>query len=284
MNFVAIDVETANSDVSSICQIGIVHFENGEIVDTWCQLVNPHDYFDPINEQIHGITEKDVRNSPDYLAISNEINQRTQGRVVAAHTGFDKASVTKAALKNNVNAPECTWLNTASVARRAWPEVAQKGYGLTPLAARLGIEFKHHNAAEDARAAGIILLRAMSGMNLDLDGCIKRVEKPLNPLYIQYSKCSQSGAIDGVFHGEVVVFTGVLTIARSEAAHFAALAGCDVADGVTKHTTLLVVGEQDIRALKGHTKSSKHLKAEDLIAKGQPIRIITESDFLTMLK
>jgi len=48
---------------------------------------------------------------------------------------------------------------------------------------------------------------------------------------------------------------------------------------VTKNTTLLVVGDQDISKLAGKNKSSKHLKAEQLISKGQLIRIIKESDF-----
>jgi len=43
MNFVAIDVETANSDMASICQIGIAKFENGILVEEWVSLVNPED-------------------------------------------------------------------------------------------------------------------------------------------------------------------------------------------------------------------------------------------------
>ena len=66
---------------------------------------------------------------------------------------------------------------------------------------------------------------------------------------------------------------------RSEAADAASVAGCEVASGVTKRTTLLVVGDQDISKLAGHGKSSKHRKAEELITKGQRIRIIGETDF-----
>jgi hypothetical protein len=46
-----------------------------------------------------------------------------------------------------------------------------------------------------------------------------------------------------------------------------------------ERTTILVVGNQDIRRLAGHRKSSKHRKAEQLISQGQYIRILTESDF-----
>ena len=49
MNFTSIDVETANADLSSICQIGVVKFVDGTIVDKWSTLVDPEDEFDLIN-------------------------------------------------------------------------------------------------------------------------------------------------------------------------------------------------------------------------------------------
>jgi NAD-dependent DNA ligase len=92
-------------------------------------------------------------------------------------------------------------------------------------------------------------------------------------------RVSREGNPDGPFYGEVLVFTGSLCIPRSEAADFAAKVGCRVDSGVTKRTTLLVVGDEDVERLAGHDKSSKHRKAEELIQSGQPIRIIQESDF-----
>lgn len=281
MRFSALDVETANPDMSSICQIGIVRFEDGSPVETWSTLVDPKDYFDGMNVSIHGIDKEDVRGAPDFKQVSAEINQRIAGQVVAIHTTFDRSAITQAASRHGVLPPECTWLNTASVARRAWPEVAQRGYGLGPMAAKLGIEFNHHDAAEDARAAGIILVRSMAEMGLDLAGCMARVNRPIDPS--RGGSVAHDGNPDGSLYGEVIVFTGALIIPRHEAAELATRAGCETADGVTKHTTLLVVGDQDIRLLNGHEKSGKHRKAEELIAKGKPIRILTETDFLSMV-
>jgi len=89
MKFIALDVETANPDMTSICQIGIVHFEDGEPRETWSSLVDPQDYFDDINVSIHGIEKKDVREAPVFRQISGEINRRTEGQIVAIHTAFD---------------------------------------------------------------------------------------------------------------------------------------------------------------------------------------------------
>ena len=82
----------------------------------------------------------------------------------------------------------------------------------------------------------------------------------------------------------MLVFTGALTLLRSEAADLAAAVGCEVDKGVTRRTTLLVVGDQDVQRLAGHQKSSKHRKAEQLIQAGQSIRIMRETDFRELVK
>jgi DNA polymerase-3 subunit epsilon len=64
----------------------------------------------------------------------------------------------------------------------------------------------------------------------------------------------------------------------------AASIGCDVRDGVAKETTLLVLGDQDLRRLAGYEKSSKHRKAEELIERGQQIRFLGERDFLKIFE
>ena len=71
---------------------------------------------------------------------------------------------------------------------------------------------------------------------------------------------------------------------RSVAAELAASVGCQVATGVNKKTTILVVGDQDVAKLAGHEKSSKHRKAEQLAAEGHSIRIIRESDFNILVR
>ena len=70
---------------------------------------------------------------------------------------------------------------------------------------------------------------------------------------------------------------------RSAAANLAASAGCNVDKGVSRKTTVLVVGDSDISRFAGHEKSSKHRKAEELIENGMPIRVVCETDFMAMV-
>ena len=41
-----LDVETANSNRTSVCQIGVVHVNNSHITDQWMTYINPHQEFD----------------------------------------------------------------------------------------------------------------------------------------------------------------------------------------------------------------------------------------------
>ena len=194
---------------------------------------------------------------------------------------FDRVALSRACQKYEVPVLDCKWLDTARVCRRAWTQFAKRGFGLADIASHCGIQFRHHDAVEDARAAGQVLLRAMSETGLGIEEWLVRVQQTIDP---QGSKPRRDGNPDGELFGEFVVFTGALSIPRREAANMAANAGCAVAGSVGKATTLLVVGDQDVRKLAGRERSSKHRKAEDLIEKGQPIRILTELDFRTLLE
>lgn len=276
MDFVAIDVETANADLASICQIGIVAFENGSVKESWQSLVNPEDYFHSINTSIHGIDQRAVKGAPTFPRIYESVRERLANGVVAAHTPFDRIALARVVEKYDLDQIDYAWIDTASVARRAWPELALRGYGLANVASRLGVSFVAHNAEEDARAAGEILVHAMKETGMGIAEWLVRVRKPINP---SATRIAMDGNPEGLLYGEIVVFTGALTIPRRLATQIAADAGCKVVSSVGASTTLLVVGDQDIRRLAGQEKSTKHRRAEQFIALGQEIRILGESDF-----
>jgi DNA polymerase-3 subunit epsilon len=282
MNFTSIDVETANADLSSICQIGIVKFVDGAIADKWSTLVDPEDEFDSINISIHGIDEKSVKGAPILTQIESHVRRMLSDTIVACHTPFDRVAIYQAYQRYDLKPIECIWLDTARVSRRAWTQFAYQGYGLANVAGELGIKFRHHDALEDAQTAGEILVRAVRDTGINVQGWLARVNQPI--FGANDYKITRDGAPEGPLAGEVVVFTGALSITRREAADLAASIGCDVRDGVTKEITLLVVGDQDLHRLVGYEKSSKHRKAEELIERGQQIRILGERDFLKIIE
>lgn len=284
LEFVAVDVETANPDRSSICQIGIAHFRDGEVISEWTSYIDPEVHFDDHQTAVHGIDESTVRGAPTLPGVADHLCDAISNKVVVCHTAFDRTAIRRAFDKYELRQPECTWLDTARVARRAWTECSQSGYGLADVCAMLGYNFQHHDALEDAKAAGQVLVAAMAQSGLGVDGWLKRVKGRVDGDTAGYQpKVRLDGNPDGALYGEVLVFTGTLKMSRREAAELAAQAGCEVGVNVTRKTTILVLGDRDIELLAGHEKSSKHRKAEELIAKGQEIQILGEADFRALV-
>jgi DNA polymerase-3 subunit epsilon len=180
--FTAIDVETANADVASICQVGVVRFEDGQVVSEWQSLVNPEDYFSSVNVGIHGISDDMVALAPTLPQLHQSLVAKLLGQVVVCHTAFDRVSIDLACQRYSLAVPEVTWLDSARVARRAWPEhCGQRGYGLKKLATMLSLSFTAHVAVEDARAAGFVVTNAMTHTGLSLTDWLTRVKHPILP-------------------------------------------------------------------------------------------------------
>jgi DNA polymerase-3 subunit epsilon len=57
MEFIAIDVETANADMASICQIGIARFKGGALAEEWKTYVDPQDHLSiwPVTKRVPSI-------------------------------------------------------------------------------------------------------------------------------------------------------------------------------------------------------------------------------------
>ena len=170
LTFNVIDVETANADPSSICQIGIVCIRAGEIEDSLSMLINPEVRFNPFNINIHGISEDMVKDSKTLPQVQAELRSIIEGMVLVSHTPFDRVALNRAMERYGLHAIRTVWLDSAMIARRAWPDRYGKGWSLARIAGELGITFRHHNAVEDARAAGEIVLRACRHTGVDIDG------------------------------------------------------------------------------------------------------------------
>ena len=277
--FVALDVETACSDVASICQIGLACVQPDNQIQTFSMLVNPGTRFDAFNIQLHGIGPDHVADAPRFPDALTALLPLLTRHHLIQHSNFDKQAMNAACGFCGIDAPDLRWSDSVQIARRAWPELkGNGGHGLANLKRTLNLQFHHHDAGEDARAAAMVVLHAELHLRLPFEELIKPATKK------NYSATiTMDGDPKGALSGSVVVFTGALGMSRNEAAELAARVGMSVKPGVTKETTHLVVGDQDLTVLAGHTKSSKHRKAEDMQSAGHPIRIIGESAFKSLV-
>ena len=277
-DFVALDVETANYDRASICQIGMVKVLEGEIVDEFSTLIN-QPYVDEFFADIHGIKVETLRNAPS-LRQAFEAAAAFVGDMdaIVTHTSFDRSCLSAA----GVRFEGVRWLDTAKVARRCWQ--GHRRYGLQAVTERLGFfdEDGYHNALGDARMAARVLLAAFEHSGEGLEHWLIRAQLPVG-------RRGKSGGIEtkganpeGEHFGETVCFTGTMEMRRQDAVTLAERCGFTFTPSVGLKTDYLVVGIQTAKGLKDG-KSTKQRKAESLLKQhGLLVRILTEGEFLAL--
>ena len=309
ISFVAIDLETATSARSSICQIGITEVINGELQTPKSWLVQPEgNVYDSMNIFIHGITPEDTKNSPSFPEVWKDVLPYLQGKIVVAHnTSFDMYALRDAFDKYGIDYPTFDYFCTLRIAR-----YIVKGcysYSLDIVLNYLDIEFEHHHRADsDSMGCAKLLLKCLETDNStleDLEGNYHFHRGQFAPnVFIahlqnkkQYSGQHQYKNIikdleehpelideGNYFYGKTICFTGKTQYAvRRVLLQMVKNIGGIPTDSVTSETDVLVVGQQDYRIVGADGMSSKQKKALKLLEKGQLIEILSESEFISRI-
>ncbi|MDE6277088.1 MAG: 3'-5' exoribonuclease [Muribaculaceae bacterium] len=168
--FIAIDVETANFEASSICAIGAVKVRDGIITDRRYSLVCPEpNYYTWRCTQVHGLTDADTWNAPSFGTLWKEwepwlregLGEGEEPVFVAHNARFDSRCIREACRIYGLEAPEL-WGDTLAAARKSIPRGMLASKSLDSLCSFFGIPLeKHHCALDDAIACaklGTILL------------------------------------------------------------------------------------------------------------------------------
>ena len=304
VDFVALDIETATFERSSICEIGLAIVESGKVVDSKSWLIQPEGnrYYD-FNTAIHGITPEMTENSPTIDQVWGEVLSFINGKTVVAHnTAFDMYAIADAVTKYELEMPSFQYFCSLRVAKKVFPGLYS--YSLPLLCSALDIEFDtHHRAESDAIGCAKIFLKSIDTSKAsDFSDLAKIIgcrigsfdgfsHKPQRQKSVKEYKGSILKNIvvdeskfdsDNYFYGKAVCFTGAFTYAvRRELLQAIADIGGTPMDSVTKATDVLVVGQQDYRVVGENGMSSKQKKAMALIDKGQDLEILSETEFLS---
>ena len=158
LNFAAIDFETANSERTSICSVGVVIVKDGEIVDSFYSLIKPEpNYYNYWCTKVHGITRDDTDSAPVFPDAWKQIEPLIEGLPLVAHNkAFDESSLKAVFRCHQMDYPDYEFHCTYQAAR----QVFKKGltnYQLHTVASRCGYRLKnHHHALADAEACAWI--------------------------------------------------------------------------------------------------------------------------------
>lgn len=307
MDFVAIDLETANSFRGSACEIALVRVRAGQIVDTFQTLLHQKD-FDRFNSSLNGITAQTVSGSPEFTEIWPDVLDFIGADPIVAHSAaFDTGVIRDAIGLKNIGKP-LTYFCTVVLSRQV---INLPSYRLPWVADALGIDFTetHRSLADAMAVANIVMaLQGKTGAK-SLPDLAKLVNVSPGSLSATSWRGSTHKGSEGRrltesqrkeilesiseselyedpdFAGLEIVFTGVLSsMTREEAQLKVMKAGGVPKNSVSKKTNMLVFGQQDARALlPGAEHSGKMRKSLDLILSGANLELVDEKTFLEML-
>jgi DNA polymerase-3 subunit epsilon len=160
MNFAAIDFETANYNLSSVCSVGIVIVRDGRIVEKIYRLIRPEpEWYSYWNTQIHGLTAADTANEPVFPLVWKEIAPEISGLLLVAHNSpFDEGCLRAVHKVYQMDYPNYKFDCTCRASRRVFGK-ALVNHQLHTVAAHCNFDLKnHHNALADAEACAAIAL------------------------------------------------------------------------------------------------------------------------------
>ncbi len=306
LNFVAVDVETANRVRGSVCSIGYAVVRDGIRIDSGQWLCRPPDdlnHFDAFNVALHGISPADVMSEPYFQDRLDQLLGKVGDQPVVAHNAaFDVGALRVACDLAGTVWPTLEYGCSLVWSRRLLNLIS---YSLPYVADNLGVYLdSHHDAAADAAATAditIALARRESLQTIsDLASHAMTRLGHLTPM--DWSGCralpSPSGGggrpiptdanpnadPNNPLFGQVMAFTGALmTMTRQEAFDRVAQVGAVAKNGVTSKTTRLVIGDGFAGTTPDEFCTGKAAAACHWRDKGKPIEVLTEPEFLSYL-
>lgn len=298
LDFVTIDFETANEFRDSPCEIGLTFVANSKIQETKSWLIKPkYDWFNPFNIYIHGISESDVKKSPTFDVLWQELAPLLDGKFLIAHNaGFDMGVLRRTLDAYNIPYPNLNYSCSYIFSKKVWGGLSS--YNLLSLCHINSIPLPSHRAGADSLACANLSLKAFEEVGLKtFEDFPSILQTTVGKIFPGGYKPSETKSVwndklkdikgdsakanpESIFYGRTVVFTGTLSsMTRAQAFQIIADIGGIPSNNLTNNTDFLVVGQQDFKKV-GDGLSNKQEKAIKMLDQGVPIEVISEDDFL----
>lgn len=202
MSAIAIDFETANEQRGSACSVGLAWIKAGEVVRVEERLIRPKDTrFSAMNMAIHGIRPEDVEDAPEFPEVMEEFRDDfAQSTLIAHNAAFDMSVWRYSLDKYGLSYPEISYLCTLKMSQKVWRGL--HSHRLPNLADFLGVEFEHHNAAEDAMACARVAIAVADHLGVpEIDDIPAAIDMTPGRLFRSgYEPCSCSAGRYRSFH------------------------------------------------------------------------------------
>lgn len=157
--YVVFDIETTglSPQYDKITEIGAVYIENGQITNSFSELVNPERSIPRKIVSLTGISPEMVKDKPTIETVLPKFFEFCKGAILVAHNAsFDTSFVFKAADDMGLDR-KFPYIDTLALARVVLPELRR--HRLDTLTKYFNVELEnHHRAHDDALATAEVFL------------------------------------------------------------------------------------------------------------------------------
>lgn len=161
-SYVAIDLETTGIGAKreKITEIGMVKVINGEVIDTFHTMVNPHREIPERIVELTGITDEMVKDAPGIEEVIPKVIEFCQGFPILGHQIiFDYGFLTQAAVNMKLDFKKDA-IDTLKLCRYLMPGKEKKNLGAACVYFGIDPETAHR-ALSDAMSAHLLYIKLM---------------------------------------------------------------------------------------------------------------------------
>ena len=162
-DFICLDLETTglNPKRDRIIEIGAVKVRNGQIVETFQQLIDPKQQLEERVEMLTGISSKELEGQPTIQNVLPSLREFLGEDVLLGHRVLFDYSFLKRAFTNEKISFERKGIDTLNLARQFVTECESKK--LESLCKHYGIKHQAHRALGDALATVELYRKLVEG-------------------------------------------------------------------------------------------------------------------------
>ncbi len=285
-DYTVIDIETTdfNFFYGDIIEVGAIKVRNNSVVDQYSELIKIPYSIPPHISLITGITNEmliNARIADDVLAdftdfIADDI-------LIAHNANFDVNFLYDLIDSLNMKPLSNDFVDTLRLSRKIHKEFDD--HKLDTLCQFYKIDRKEHRSLSDCILTHEVYKHFFDYLK-DYPDTLKRVYKQSKS--IDLTKIEAINSVfdeSNYFYNKSICFTGKMDyLTKKEAAQLTINLGAIPQNNLSSSSNILVLGNLKYQQEVYGDKSSKHKKAEKMISEGFDIEILTELDFLELIK
>lgn len=206
------DVEYANAKNKSICQLGLLseYYPGGEPVFPEKNIfINPEDGFQDWCVKVHGISDKKVKNEPNFPTVWKDIKQYFSDAIIIGHNVLtsDLIALSKSCSRYNIELPTLLYIDTVRLAQDYIPSCEVENYSLANLCQYFDIDMdKCHDAFDDACATADLFKCLVEQYNINVSDYIETFSPQKADNFMRYVSDSELRSAMCEFYGIVQGF------------------------------------------------------------------------------